>query len=99
MPGRGVTGLWRVAVVGGVSALFVIGQAATADAQFWPFGFRQQYAPQVRPDPRVVQNPYQENRVRRPNRTTADKSKKDVPIKHPFGENMPKGPLQLVVSV
>jgi hypothetical protein len=27
------------------------------------------------------------------------KSKKDVPVKRPFGENMPKGVLQLVVSV
>ena len=26
-------------------------------------------------------------------------SKKDVPIRHPFGENMPKGPLQLVVVI
>jgi hypothetical protein len=25
--------------------------------------------------------------------------KRDVPIKHPFGEDMPKGPLQLVVSI
>ena len=24
--------------------------------------------------------------------------KKDIPIRHPFGENMPKGVLQLVVS-
>jgi hypothetical protein len=26
-------------------------------------------------------------------------TKRDVPIRHPFGENMPKGPLQLVVSI
>jgi lipoprotein-anchoring transpeptidase ErfK/SrfK len=36
---------------------------------------------------------------RKQKRPAVSKYKKDVPIRHPFGEDMPKGPLQLVVSI
>ena len=36
---------------------------------------------------------------RRVKTAVKSQSKKDVPIKQPFGEDMPKGPLQLVVSI
>jgi L,D-transpeptidase catalytic domain len=37
--------------------------------------------------------------ARKANKSAAAPSKRDVPIRHPFGENMPKGPLQLMVSI
>src|SRR5262245_4962354 len=84
--GMKVTGVWRAALLAGAAALFVIGQTDLADAQF----FRQLNRPQQdipsRPD----------TKARKTNRT---QSKKDVPIRQPFGEHMPKGPLQLMVSI
>ena len=69
----------------------MIGQTDVADAQF----FRQltigpSKTSQSRPATR---------KARKANRTTTAQSKKDVPIRQPFGENMPKGPLQLMVSI
>ena len=84
-----VTGVWRVALLASVAALFVIGQTDSADAQF----FRQLTATPARHSiPPAIPRPA------RPIATTAQ-SKKDVPIRQPFGENMPKGPLQLMVSI
>ena len=87
-----MTGVWRVALLASVAALFVVGQADFADAQF----FRQlqlQRPSARRPDPARTPRPA------RPTRHRPTQSKQDVPIRHPFGENMPKGPLQLVVSI
>jgi lipoprotein-anchoring transpeptidase ErfK/SrfK len=99
--GSQVTGVWRGALLASVSALLVIGQADTAAAQFWRQDFQYRPVPQFRQDLPVRQDPQfrQDSKVRRANRTTTAKSKKDAPIKHPFGENMPKGPLQLMVSI
>ena len=86
-----VTGAWRAALLASVAALFVIGQMDVAGAQF--FRPRQDIPPrqdtQFRPD----------TKARKANRNTATPSKQDVPIRHPFGETMPKGPLQLMVSI
>jgi lipoprotein-anchoring transpeptidase ErfK/SrfK len=81
-----VTGVWRTALLASVSALFVIGQADVAAAQFWRSFGQPRQDNQFRPAPKA----------RKANRAP---SKKDVPIRHPFGENMPKGPLQLMVSI
>jgi lipoprotein-anchoring transpeptidase ErfK/SrfK len=99
--GSQVTGVWRGALLASVSALLVIGQADSAAAQFWRQDFQYRPVPQFRQDLPVRQDPQfrQDSKVRKANRTTAAKSKKDAPIKHPFGENMPKGPLQLMVSI
>ncbi len=84
-----VTGAWRTALLASVSAVFVIGQMDVADAQFFrPYG-------QPRPD--IQSRP--DTKARKANRTAATQSKRDVPIRQPFGENMPKGPLQLMVSI
>ena len=83
-----VTGVWRVALLASVSALFVIGQTDFADAQF----FRQL----TRPQQDIPSRP--DTKARKANRPTAQ-SKKDVPIRQPFGENLPKGPLQLMISI
>jgi lipoprotein-anchoring transpeptidase ErfK/SrfK len=87
-----MTGAWRVALLASVSALFVMGQIDVADAQF--------FRPQPRQDiPSRDIPPRPDTKARKANRTTAAKSKKDVPIRQPFGENMPKGPLQLMISI
>jgi L,D-transpeptidase catalytic domain len=88
-----VTGLWRVALLASVSAAFMIGQIDVADAQF----FRQLYRPQQDIPSRPEAKTSKSNRPS--TRQSTAKSKKDVPIRQPFGENMPKGPLQLMVSI
>jgi lipoprotein-anchoring transpeptidase ErfK/SrfK len=93
-----VTGVWRVALLASVSAAFLIGQVDVADAQF----FRQlQQRPSQdipsRPEARTSKNTSKSNRPS--TRQSNAQSKKDVPIRHPFGETMPKGPLQLMVSI
>ena len=91
-PGTGgiqVTGGWRVALLAGVAALFTIAQVDPSDAQFRsPFDRDLQ----VR-DLRARDVPVRRKATKRA------QSKKDAPIRHPFGENMPKGPLQLIVSL
>ena len=88
-----VTGAWRAALLAGVAALFVIGQTDFADAQF----FRQLQHPDRRArHPSPVP---EDSKARKANQDRHARSKKDVPIRHPFGENMPKGPLQLMVSI
>jgi hypothetical protein len=94
-------GLWRAALLAGV---FVVVQAGTADAQFWyPYQYRYEFQdmrPRYRDD---MRSPYRddtrsrEDRPRRSNRGEA--KKKDTLVRHPFGESMQKGPLQLVVSI
>ena len=90
-----VTGPWRAALLAGVVALFVTGPVSTADAQFWQ-SFQYRQFPPNRLDP--PSRPRQDIRSRNSNNAAA-RSKKDVPIRQPFGENMPKGPLQLMVSI
>src|SRR5262245_1298052 len=87
-----VTGVWRAALL---ASVFVVGHAGTADAQFWQsFQYRQA------PPSRIDTPSRQENRPRKSsNRSASSSSKKDAPIRHPFGENLPKGPLQLMVSL
>jgi lipoprotein-anchoring transpeptidase ErfK/SrfK len=89
-----VTGVWRTALLAGAAAVFMAGQVIPAEAQFF-----RQYQPQYRqlePQPQYRQDT---PRARKTNRPPATQSKRDVPIRQPFGENMPKGPLQLVVSL
>jgi lipoprotein-anchoring transpeptidase ErfK/SrfK len=88
-----VTGVWRLALLASVSAAFVIGQVDVADAQF----FRQLQ----RPSQDIPSRPEaKSSKSNRPStRKSNAQSKKDVPIRQPFGENMPKGPLQLMVSI
>ena len=89
---RQVTGVWRTALLAGAAAVFTAGQVIPADAQFF-----RQFQPQYRqPEPQSRQDT---TRIRKANRPPATQSKRDVPIRQPFGENMPKGPLQLVVSL
>ncbi len=94
-----VTGVWRAALLAGAAAVFMAGQVIPADAQFF-----RQYQPQYRqPEPQYRQPEPQSRqdtpRARTANRPKATQSKRDVPIRQPFGENMPKGPLQLMVSI
>ena len=87
-----VTGVWRAALLAGAAAVFMAGQVIPADAQFF-----RQLQPQYRqPEPQSRQDT---TRARKANRPPATQSKRDVPIRQPFGENMPKGPLQLMVSI
>jgi hypothetical protein len=99
--GSQVTGVWRGALLASVSALLVIGLADSAAAQFWRQDFQYRPVPQFRQDIPLRQERQfrQDSNVRKANRAAAAKSKKDAPIRHPFGENMPKGPLQLIVSI
>jgi lipoprotein-anchoring transpeptidase ErfK/SrfK len=93
-------GIWWTALLASTSALLVVGQVGTADAQFWQsLQFRS--APQYRPMPQLRQDNRSrpDTNARQSNSRNTAKSKKDTPIQHPFGENMPKGPLQLMVSV
>ena len=98
--GDQMTGVWRAALLGSVAAFLMVGQVGTANAQFWqPFQYRP--APQYQQD---LQNRQDlrlrpDTKARKAKRTAAGTSKKDVPIKHPFGEGAPKGPLQLMVSI
>jgi lipoprotein-anchoring transpeptidase ErfK/SrfK len=82
----------RVAVLAGAAAVFVLAQVDVTHAQFWggrdaplwgPRNDQRQAAPihKARPKPKSTRN----------------SAKRDVSIPRPFGENMPKGPLQLVV--
>ncbi len=98
--GGQMTGVWRAALLGGVAAFLVAGQAGTANAQFWQ-SLQYRQAPQYRPDAPIRQDgrSRQDGSARKSNRTGAGGSKKDTPIRHPFGETMPKGPLQLMVSI
>jgi lipoprotein-anchoring transpeptidase ErfK/SrfK len=92
-----VTGVWRTALLAGAAAVFMAGQVIPADAQFF-----RQLQPQYRqleprqPEPQSRQDT---TRARKTNRPPVTQSKRDVPIRQPFGENMPKGPLQLMVSI
>lgn len=99
--GDQMTGVWRAALLGSVAAFLTVGQVGTANAQFWQ-------SLQYRPAPQYHQQdlqsrqdlrPRQDTKARKAKRTADGKSKKDVPIKHPFGEGAPKGPLQLMVSI
>jgi lipoprotein-anchoring transpeptidase ErfK/SrfK len=83
-----VTGVWRTALLAGAAAVFMAGQVVPADAQFF-----RQYQPQ----PQSRQDTTKAGKTA--NRPPATQSKRDVPIRQPFGENMPKGPLQLMVSI
>jgi hypothetical protein len=104
--GHLLTGLRRAALLAGV---FMVAQTGIADAQFWspyrsydyrpyPYRYENQGRDDVRPRPREDSRSRDESRSRKSNRNSTAK-KKDTPIRHPFGENMPKGPLQLVVSI
>jgi lipoprotein-anchoring transpeptidase ErfK/SrfK len=95
-----MTGVWRAALLGSVAAFLVAGPVGTAHAQFWQ-SLQYRQVPQSRLDPQIRQDgrSRQDTKARKSNRTTAGSSKKDVPIRHPFGESMPKGPLQLMVSI
>jgi lipoprotein-anchoring transpeptidase ErfK/SrfK len=98
--GDQMTGVWRAALLGSVAAFLMVGQVGAANAQFWqPFQYRP--APQYRQDLQNRQDlrPRPDTKARKAKRTAAGTSKKDVPIKHPFGEGAPKGPLQLMVSI
>ena len=78
--------------------MLLVGQAGTADAQFWQsLQFRP--APQNRAEPQIRQDNRSRPDSKARQSTRAAKSKKDTPIKHPFGDTMPKGPLQLMVSI
>jgi hypothetical protein len=76
----------------------VVGQVGTADAQFWQ---SLQFRPQYRPALPIQQDNRSrpDSKARQSNKANVAKSKKDTPIRHPFGETMPKGPLQLMVSI
>ncbi|MCC6889481.1 MAG: L,D-transpeptidase family protein [Hyphomicrobiales bacterium] len=77
---------WRTALLAGAAALFALATLGSAQAQGYGA-------------------PGYGNAKSKANRSVAINSKKsvaakkDVPIRHPFGETMPKGPLQLVVSI
>ena len=86
-----VTGVWRTALLAGVAAVFVAGQVDLADAQF----FRQLQPSTASAD----RSPARTRPGPQGQPDSATQSKRDVPIRQPFGENMPKGPLQLVVSI
>jgi lipoprotein-anchoring transpeptidase ErfK/SrfK len=80
-----------VTLLAGVAALFTIAPIGPSDAQFRsPFDRDLQ----VR-DLRTRDVPVRRKATKR----AVTQSKKDAPIRHPFGENMPKGPLQLIVSL
>ncbi len=98
--GDQMTGGWRAALLGSVAAFLIVGQPETASAQFWQ-SLQYRQAPQYRPDAPVRQEgrSRQDSKARKSNRAAAGTSKKDAPIQHPFGETMPKGPLQLMVSI
>ena len=51
--------------------------------------------------PAAARNPVPPGETTKPARPTGPtaQSKKDVPTRQPFGENMPKGPLQLMISI
>ena len=87
-----VTGVRRAALLAGAAAVFMAGLVIPADAQF----FRQLQYRQPEPQPQYRQDT---TKARKANRPPATQSKRDVPIRQPFGENMPKGPLQLMVSI
>ncbi|MPZ36539.1 MAG: L,D-transpeptidase family protein [Rhizobiales bacterium] len=90
--------MWRAGLLAGV---FVVAQLGTANAQFWHYyQYRQEFQNRedLRPRYRGDTRSRDESRPRRTNRRRAAKTK-DTPIRHPFGENMPKGPLQLMVSI
>ena len=95
-----VTGTWRAALLASAAVVFMIGQVGTADAQFWQ-SLQYRPSPQVRQDPQIRRDtrPRQDTTARKSKRTAASNSRKDAPVRHPFGENMPKGPLQLMVSI
>jgi len=99
-----VTGVWRTALLAGAAAVFMAGQVIPADAQF----FRQAQPQYRQPEPQSRQDIRQDirrdtrqdtSKARKANRPQTTQSKRDVPIRQPFGENMPKGPLQLMVSI
>jgi lipoprotein-anchoring transpeptidase ErfK/SrfK len=95
------TGVLRAALLAGAAGVFLIGQAGVAGAQF-PYPFQYRYAPPPnRIDPPVRQDSRsrRDSDTRKSGRNRADKSKRDVATRHPFGENMPKGPLQLMISI
>ena len=86
-------------LLAGVAVVAATGLAQRAEAQGY---FSRPYygAPAVS---RHYDAP-REPRARAPRNTkakvaTPSKGKRDVPIRHPFGETMPKGPLQLVISI
>lgn len=98
---RQATCIWRAALLASAAGLFVVGPVGTADAQFWQSLQYRPYLPPNRVEPPVREGRSRQDTPRKSNRTAAEKpkSKKDTAIRHPFGENMPKGPLQLMVSI
>jgi lipoprotein-anchoring transpeptidase ErfK/SrfK len=98
--GYQVTGVWRAALLAGAAGVFLIGQAGVADAQFaYPFRYREAPPNRVEPPVREDSRSRRDTNTRKSGRAGADKSKRDVAIRHPFGENTPKGPLQLMISI
>jgi lipoprotein-anchoring transpeptidase ErfK/SrfK len=93
-----MTSGWRATLLAGAAGLLLMGQVGTADAQFWQ---SLQYRPPSRVEPPTSQDDRPRSDRRRSNRAAAEKpkSKKDAAQRHPFGENMPKGPLQLMISI
>ena len=84
---------WRLALFASAAALFVFAQFDAASAQFGDRLFRNT------PPRDIRYAPPRDSQIRKANRPPATQSKRDVPIRHPFGENMPKGPLQLVIVI
>ena len=78
-----------MALLASVAALFVIGQTDFGRRAVLPPAHGQTRSKTFHPA--RYQGP--QDQSHRP------RSKKDVPIRQPFGENMPKGPLQMVVSI
>jgi lipoprotein-anchoring transpeptidase ErfK/SrfK len=93
-----MTGVWRAALLGGVAAFLVAAPVGSAHAQFWQ-SLQYRTVPQQRLDPPYRQDGRSRQENRKSGRASANSSKKDTPIRHPFGETMPKGPLQLMVSI
>ena len=100
----------HAALLAGATALLLFAEADAAHAQFfWGFGDGFHNRP-MRDLPRrdvpmrefpARDLPSRDPDARRPKskKATVAKPKRDVPIRHPFGENMPKGPLQLIISI
>ncbi len=86
---------WRKALLASVAIVLAASLVERADAApLTPWGYG---APPV--SRAYGAPPARKAKASPRSNATNSQSKRDVPIRHPFGENMPKGPLQLVVSI